>query len=143
MVAAHVALALLASGLMCCVLSLCALHEAWVDKLACFCVSLSLIILWPAHLHFLLCAAHQGKDEGKSLDPGLKGTAFSKSAHVHVNLQVPFSSLEEGSVITGPITDVWLYHGIQVDFGAASDGYVPSLSEGRSSRSWLCSRLPS
>ncbi len=30
--------------------------------------------------------------------------------------------LEEGQVITGVITDCWLYHGIQVDFGAAFDG---------------------
>ena len=37
-------------------------------------------------------------------------------------MQVPFDDLEEGQEITGPITDVWLYHGIQVDFGATSDG---------------------
>ena len=37
-------------------------------------------------------------------------------------LQVPLDQLQEGSIITGAITDVWLYHGIQVDFGAATDG---------------------
>lgn len=36
--------------------------------------------------------------------------------------QVPFEDLDEGQIITGPITDVWLYHGIQIDFGACSDG---------------------
>mmetsp|Transcript_3050 Transcript_3050/g.7026 ORF Transcript_3050/g.7026 Transcript_3050/m.7026 type:complete len:340 (-) Transcript_3050:422-1441(-) len=52
---------------------------------------------------------------------------FPEPNHLEPELQnrVPFENLEEGSVITGPITDVWLYHGIQVDFGASSDGLVP------------------
>jgi hypothetical protein len=49
---------------------------------------------------------------------------YLQQAHAHklLCLQVPLDELHEGSIITGVITDVWLYHGIQVDFGAASDG---------------------
>jgi len=39
--------------------------------------------------------------------------------------RVEFERLREGEVITGVISDCWLYHGIQVDFGAACDGLVP------------------
>eukprot|EP00983_Pelagomonas_calceolata_P008581 280840-Pelagomonas_calceolata.AAC.3 len=56
---------------------------------------------------------------------------FPEPNHLEPELQnrVPFENLEEGSVITGPITDVWLYHGIQVDFGASSDGLTLGRNE--------------
>ena len=38
--------------------------------------------------------------------------------------QLPLSTLEDGDVITGVISDVWLYHGCQVDFGYEFDGFV-------------------
>jgi hypothetical protein len=37
-------------------------------------------------------------------------------------LQTPLEGLAEGMVITGEISDCWLYHGIQVDFGNVCDG---------------------
>lgn len=37
--------------------------------------------------------------------------------------------LEEGQVITGVISDVWLYHGCQVDFGYMFDGLIPVSEE--------------
>ncbi len=42
--------------------------------------------------------------------------------------QAPFSSLEEGVEVVGVISDCWLYHGIQVDFGAEFDGCAAALS---------------
>lgn len=39
--------------------------------------------------------------------------------------RTPIEELEEGQVITGMITDIWLYHGCQIDFGNQYDGLVP------------------
>lgn len=36
--------------------------------------------------------------------------------------QIAFTELEEGRVYLGMVTDVWLYHGVQVDIGAEFDG---------------------
>ncbi len=35
--------------------------------------------------------------------------------------QIAYSELDEGKVYLGVITDVWLYHGVQVDIGAEFD----------------------
>ncbi|GIL53544.1 hypothetical protein Vafri_9130 [Volvox africanus] len=39
--------------------------------------------------------------------------------------RIRFEDLEEGRVYLGLITDVWLYHGVQVDIGAEFDGLIP------------------
>lgn len=36
--------------------------------------------------------------------------------------QIRCEDLEEGRVYLGLVTDVWLYHGVQVDIGAEFDG---------------------
>ena len=36
--------------------------------------------------------------------------------------RLPLSDLEEGAVITGYISDIWLYHGCQIDLGYEYDG---------------------
>ncbi|EFJ47141.1 hypothetical protein VOLCADRAFT_92287 [Volvox carteri f. nagariensis] len=42
---------------------------------------------------------------------------------------IGFDDLEEGRVYVGLITDVWLYHGVQVDIGAEFDGLIPCSEE--------------
>jgi ribosomal protein S1 len=37
--------------------------------------------------------------------------------------------LQEGQVLTGTITDLWLYHGLEVDIGAQYDGLIPMQEE--------------
>jgi hypothetical protein len=39
--------------------------------------------------------------------------------------RISLGDLEEGTVITGLITDIWLYHGCQIDFGYQYDGLIP------------------
>jgi len=39
--------------------------------------------------------------------------------------RVLIEELEEGMIIDGFVSDCWLYHGLQVDFGAHFDGLVP------------------
>lgn len=44
---------------------------------------------------------------------------------VRAALQIPleaFSGPLAGEVMTGIVTDVWLYHGLQVDLGGVWDG---------------------
>jgi hypothetical protein len=36
--------------------------------------------------------------------------------------QTPLEQLEEGQVVTGTISDIWLFHGCQIDFGFEFDG---------------------
>lgn len=43
--------------------------------------------------------------------------------------RTPFEELEEGQEFVGEITDVWLYHGAEVDFGAEFDGIIPIFEE--------------
>ncbi|GLC34278.1 hypothetical protein PLESTB_001602600 [Pleodorina starrii] len=43
--------------------------------------------------------------------------------------RIKFEDLEEGRVVVGSITDVWLYHGIQIDIGAEFDGLIPCSEE--------------
>lgn len=37
--------------------------------------------------------------------------------------------LREGAVLTGVVTDVWLYHGAQIDVGAEQDALLPILED--------------
>ncbi len=39
-------------------------------------------------------------------------------------MQTPIDDLVEGSVVVGTITDIWLYHGAEIDIGAQFDGCV-------------------
>ena len=43
--------------------------------------------------------------------------------------RVALSELQEGQVITGTISDVWLYHGCQIDFGYEFDGLIPMTED--------------
>ena len=43
--------------------------------------------------------------------------------------RVSLSELQEGQVITGTISDVWLYHGCQIDFGYEFDGLIPMTED--------------
>ena len=44
------------------------------------------------------------------------------SGHIVGAKNVPLAELEEGLVITGTISDIWLYHGCQIDIGYEFDG---------------------
>jgi hypothetical protein len=37
--------------------------------------------------------------------------------------------LEEGQTVTGTISDIWLFHGLQIDFDAEFDGLVPMYQD--------------
>jgi len=52
---------------------------------------------------------------------------FANPAHEDAAAEgrISIDQLQEGQVITGMVSDVWLYHGCQVDFGAEFDGLVP------------------
>ncbi len=43
--------------------------------------------------------------------------------------QPPLEELEEGAVVEGVITDIWLYHGCQIDVGNQFDGLIPMLQD--------------
>ncbi|KXZ53751.1 hypothetical protein GPECTOR_6g668 [Gonium pectorale] len=43
--------------------------------------------------------------------------------------RIAFTELDEGRVYLGVVTDVWLYHGVQVDIGAECDGLIPCTEE--------------
>ncbi|KAJ9518443.1 hypothetical protein QJQ45_018504 [Haematococcus lacustris] len=56
---------------------------------------------------------------------------FPQPEHLDARKQgrVGIADLYEGQQLQGVITDCWLYHGIQVDFGAAYDGLVPMTED--------------
>ncbi|GFR51429.1 hypothetical protein Agub_g13718 [Astrephomene gubernaculifera] len=43
--------------------------------------------------------------------------------------RIRYTELDEGRVLLGMVTDVWLYHGVQVDIGAEFDGLIPCSEE--------------
>lgn len=43
--------------------------------------------------------------------------------------RIAYTELDEGKVYLGVITDVWLYHGVQVDIGAEFDVLIPCTEE--------------
>lgn len=56
---------------------------------------------------------------------------FADPSHLHWRRdgRITLEELKEGQVITGTISDCYLYHGIQIDFGFEFDGLVPMTEE--------------
>jgi hypothetical protein len=53
---------------------------------------------------------------------------FADPAHFGEG-RTALAELQEGQVLTGTITDLWLYHGLEVDIGAEYDGLIPMQEE--------------
>lgn len=43
--------------------------------------------------------------------------------------RTPVEQLQEGQTITGTISDIWLFHGLQIDFDGEFDGLVPMYQD--------------
>eukprot|EP00798_Chlamydomonas_sp_ICE-L_P020793 gene20793-27622_t len=62
--------------------------------------------------------------ESEALEPAEEISACFP-APIHLDAESPVYDLEEDTVITGTVTDVWWFHGAQIDFGNECDGLVP------------------